>query len=96
MREVTIVQMNGRVEDVSPILNLPDLREFAIHEGEFVSDLGFVEHLPRMRVLGLPGLDGVGDFSPLASQPGLRKLFLYDCGKLDDIEILRSLTALRG
>lgn len=94
LRSVDIGRLDGPVNDLSPLLALPNLRQFTVYQGQFVRDLSFLTRLPRLNFLALPGLEEVDDFTPLASQPALTRLALYDCKRFNDIEVLRPLTSL--
>ena len=96
LRGVSIMHIAGPVDDVSALFLLPKLRAFSAHSGQFVSDLSFIRRLPELVTLGLPGLAEVDDFSPLASQPALKKLLLYGCKNLKNIDDLNRLTGLQG
>lgn len=96
LQKVNLNHLEGQVDDISPLLAMPKLREFAVHSGQFTSDLRFVTRLTKLSVLGLPGLTEVDDFTPLTSLPTLKYLFLYNCKNLTSIDALRPLTVLRG
>jgi hypothetical protein len=95
LREVDLYDMEGSVDDPTPLLALPHLRKFGVYGGQFVSDLGFLTRLPQLSELGLPML-GVEDFTPLHSQPALDYLYLFDCTNLKNIATLGPLTSLRS
>ena len=88
--------LEGIVDDVSPFLALPALRELHVQARPFHSDLSFVRCLPKLRSLMLTGLTEVEDFTPLISQHALDYLDLHDCHNLTDIDVLYPLTRLRS
>jgi hypothetical protein len=96
LREIFVYHLDGPVEDVSPLFDLPQLRSFGVYDGHFTSDLNFITRLPKLKTLALPALSEVEDFSPLSSQPALKQLYLYGCKNLNSLDALCPLTMLKG
>ena len=82
------LSINGIIEDVSALLELPSLRKLELSPAGFGSGLGFVTCLPQLKVLILDGLGDVRDLSPITAQRALERLDLRDCGHLTDLDVL--------
>lgn len=78
----------GIVEDVSPLLELPELRRLHLTPMVFGCDLDFVASLPQLRALTLAGLEDVRDFSPISEQRKLIQLGLMGCHHLTGLASL--------
>ena len=89
------LQLDGTVDDISPLLAFRQLRELYFLPKHLSLQLDFVGHLPALTGLLLSGLDNVTDFSPLYSHPALRCLGLYHCPGLTAMDALPPHGALR-
>ncbi|WP_345466879.1 NACHT domain-containing protein [Actinoallomurus oryzae] len=89
------LQIDGALDDPSPLLSLPSLKELYAYPDRLAAGLRFLSELPPLEGLGLDGLGDVNDFSLLAAQSGSAALHLYDCGMFADVGPLREFDELR-
>ncbi|MGI5226497.1 NACHT domain-containing protein [Actinoallomurus sp. CA-142502] len=82
--EAIWLSVEGTVDDMSPLTAFPALKVLYLYPDRLGVDLGFLSLLPRLRGLGLSGLDEQHDFSHLVAQPGLLDLSLQGCQSLTD------------
>ncbi|MEV0402810.1 NACHT domain-containing protein [Actinoallomurus sp. NPDC050550] len=92
--ERVLLNIDGVLSDLAPFLALPALAELIVYPDRFASELRLLQRIPRLRSLGLGGLDDVADLSPLARCGELRELRLFRCRRITGIDDLRPLSAL--
>jgi hypothetical protein len=96
LRGVHLIQIHGKINDLSPLFGLRKLEYLYLYPGHGMPDISFLAHLPKLKQLGISGLDTVSDFSPITMHNSLRGLWLFGCRRFTDISILKALTRLEA
>ena len=88
--------IDGPIEDMSPLFDLPKLNSLYLYSEGVLPDIGFLRELPRLKVLGMSRLHDTQDFSPISIHTSLRGIWLFDCPGLTTVNVLRPLDNLRA
>jgi len=87
-----LISYNRKIEDISALLLLPNLRKLIIHDCQ-IKDISFISELKKLEELDLSG-NQITNISALSSLTSLKKLDLSN-NNISDISALKSLTRLK-